>query len=343
MADEVVHRLIIEDPEGGTRTVDVPVGITTLGRQTGNDLVLEHSQISRRHAQFISTKTECEIHDLGSSNGTSVNGKKIEPKAPVLLNPGDTIKIGGFILTYEAIEKQPAVEKRAVEEAEKKLPEPEAEPDSPKEPEEHVKEEEAAPVKKKTQRLPSRPPAGRAPPPPPDAFELEAMHAPPPFGLPGLSTKSSRLIHFLPGIYHEDFMERFLALFESILLPIEWNIDNFDLFLDSSTAPLSFLPWLARWYEIAFDPTWTEGQRRTLLKDAHWIYAKRGTKQALARLIEIYLGEPPEIEDQSEDLEAYTFRISIPARKRDINPELIEALVDASKPAYTSYTVKYKR
>ena len=70
------------------------------------------------------------------------------------------------------------------------------------------------------------------------------------------------LLSYLPGIYHTEFMSHFLAIFEAVLFPVEWQIDNFDLFLDPGTAPRNFLPWLANWFDIVFDSTWSEAQQR---------------------------------------------------------------------------------
>jgi phage tail-like protein len=160
---------------------------------------------------------------------------------------------------------------------------------------------------------------------------------------PGLSTHSRRLLSYLPGIYHTDFMARFLGIFESILTPIEWNVDNFDLYLHPGTAPTGFMPWLANWFEIAFDPTWSEAQRRTLLAEAHQIYARRGTRWALSRVLEIYTGRKPEIIDLGEGQEPCTFTVKLPLRKRDANQELIAAITDANKPAHTTYTLEFKQ
>ena len=153
----------------------------------------------------------------------------------------------------------------------------------------------------------------------------------------------SQLLDFLPGIYHTDFMSRFLAVFESILMPIEWNIDNFDLYLDIGTAPPGFLPWLANWHEIVFDPSWSDAQRRDFLKAAYQIYARRGTHWALTKILEIYTGMEPEIDDTSEKLAPHTFIVKLPLRKREVDKRLIEALIDTNKPAHTTYEVKYKR
>jgi phage tail-like protein len=137
-------------------------------------------------------------------------------------------------------------------------------------------------------------------------------------------------------------MSRFLAIFEATLLPVEWTIDSFDQFLDPGTAPTGFLPWLASWYGLTFDSTWTEPQRRQLLSEAHAIYARRGTQWALGRVLEIYTGAEPEIDDEAKDLDPFTFSVVVPRRKRDVRSDLIEALIDAHKPAHTSYKLRFK-
>ncbi len=159
---------------------------------------------------------------------------------------------------------------------------------------------------------------------------------------PGLEIRSRRLLSYLPSIYHTEFMSRFLGIFETILTPIEWNIDNFDLFLDPGTAPADFLTWLAEWFDITFDPSWTEAQQRQLLREAHLIYARRGTRWALSRVLEIYTGHRPEIIDDDDALEPYTFSITLPVQAAQLGRDLIEHLIDAHKPTHTMYTLEFR-
>jgi phage tail-like protein len=137
-------------------------------------------------------------------------------------------------------------------------------------------------------------------------------------------------------------MARFLGLFESILTPIEWNVENFDLFLNPATAPVGFIPWLAQWFDITFESAWTESQRRTLLKDAHLIYARRGTRWALSRVIEILTGYKPTIIDDGNDLPDFTFKVILPLVASQVNREMIERLIDAHKPAHTMYSLEFQ-
>ena len=63
-----------------------------IGRDEGCNLVLDDSKVSRRHAYLQEIDGGVEVGDLGSSNGTFVNGRRIE--RPVMLAPGDSLRIG---------------------------------------------------------------------------------------------------------------------------------------------------------------------------------------------------------------------------------------------------------
>jgi VWFA-related protein len=63
-----------------------------IGRQDGNDIVIKENNISRQHAEIIFSNGEFFIKDLNSSNGTYINGIKINQQ--VKINNYDTFKIG---------------------------------------------------------------------------------------------------------------------------------------------------------------------------------------------------------------------------------------------------------
>jgi len=65
---------------------------TTLGRDQENDICLQDELISRYHAVVERVETEFQITDLKSSNGTFVNGQRIQK--PTVLQPGDTVRLG---------------------------------------------------------------------------------------------------------------------------------------------------------------------------------------------------------------------------------------------------------
>ncbi|KGF72899.1 ABC transporter ATP-binding protein [Neosynechococcus sphagnicola sy1] len=64
----------------------------SIGRDPRNDMVISHPTVSRFHAKVERQNGSFVLNDLGSSNGTYVNGKEV--MSPVVLRTGDTIRIG---------------------------------------------------------------------------------------------------------------------------------------------------------------------------------------------------------------------------------------------------------
>lgn len=67
----------------------------TVGRSAGNDLVLADPEISRRHVRVIRRADGYAVEDIGSTNGTFVNGQRISHLT--LLQDGDTIDLGDTV------------------------------------------------------------------------------------------------------------------------------------------------------------------------------------------------------------------------------------------------------
>lgn len=71
-----------------------------LGRDVGNEIVINDAEISRRHTRLLMQDENYIVEDLGSTNGTFINGKKIS--GPTVLEAGQTIRLGENItLSYE--------------------------------------------------------------------------------------------------------------------------------------------------------------------------------------------------------------------------------------------------
>ncbi len=69
----------------------------TIGRQAGCDIVLDDHKASRRHAVLHVAGSVVEVEDLGSSNGTLLNGKPVTRR---MLRDGDEVRIGATALRY---------------------------------------------------------------------------------------------------------------------------------------------------------------------------------------------------------------------------------------------------
>jgi pSer/pThr/pTyr-binding forkhead associated (FHA) protein len=80
-----------EGPIAG-RTVDA--ADRTVGRE-GCDVLLADPEVSRRHARIVLTGAGAEVEDLGSTNGTFVNGRRITGRTA--LQPGDRIAFGNTV------------------------------------------------------------------------------------------------------------------------------------------------------------------------------------------------------------------------------------------------------
>lgn len=70
----------------------------TIGRDTDNDVVVDNKLASRHHALIQKIKDAYFIKDMGSTNGTFINGTTIPADKYVKLRPGDKITIGNMNL-----------------------------------------------------------------------------------------------------------------------------------------------------------------------------------------------------------------------------------------------------
>ena len=70
------------------------------GRSSGCDLPIKSVEISRRHAEVIWEDKTPLVRDLGSENGTLINGKRISERA---LEDGDKLELGPFVCTYRCL------------------------------------------------------------------------------------------------------------------------------------------------------------------------------------------------------------------------------------------------
>jgi len=89
--------LLVTGPSAGNRFQ--LEGELTLGRSPSCEVPLEDHRVSRRHAKLEWVDGQARVEDLGSRNGTLVNGERIE--VPVVLLPGDRVQVGDTTVLYE--------------------------------------------------------------------------------------------------------------------------------------------------------------------------------------------------------------------------------------------------
>jgi pSer/pThr/pTyr-binding forkhead associated (FHA) protein len=95
-----VLKLIIEDDEGRKTVVPFVREEITIGRQEGNTIRLTERNVSRRHARLLRQNGHVVVEDLGSSNGTRINGERISGQSAI--KDGDLIQIGDYDLALQS-------------------------------------------------------------------------------------------------------------------------------------------------------------------------------------------------------------------------------------------------
>jgi pSer/pThr/pTyr-binding forkhead associated (FHA) protein len=89
---KIPREIVIHAPSGGTRTVGLAGRGLRLGRAGQADLILEDVYVSDEHAEILPDDGGWSVRDLGSTNGTYLNGAKITRPTP--LAAGDQLRLG---------------------------------------------------------------------------------------------------------------------------------------------------------------------------------------------------------------------------------------------------------
>jgi phage tail-like protein len=179
-------------------------------------------------------------------------------------------------------------------------------------------------------------------------------------------TPQGQLLKYLPALYTEqdEFMGRFVMLFESFWQPIEERINNIHYYLDPKLTPPDLLPWLATWVDLMLDEKWPEEKRRKLLSAMVPLYRQRGTRRGLQQYLEIYTGQQAHIvEHRAHNFQlgkitrlgpsaalgkrnvSHTFSVTLTLppleseEQRKERQRKIEAIIESEKPAHTAYTL----
>lgn len=90
-----------------------PDRAVTVGRARESDICIPSQMVSRNHGKFAFENRVWTYTDLKSSNGSRINGKRMER---VVLQSGDQIEVGGFIITYKEIHDLSDISEKAEDE-----------------------------------------------------------------------------------------------------------------------------------------------------------------------------------------------------------------------------------
>ncbi len=86
--------LVFLAKNGAQKVFPLPSNVTVIGRRRNCDLRIPLDSVSRRHCQLSVENGSLKVRDLGSRNGTFLNGKRIEE---VIAHAGDFIQIGPVV------------------------------------------------------------------------------------------------------------------------------------------------------------------------------------------------------------------------------------------------------
>lgn len=106
-------------------------------------------------------------------------------------------------------------------------------------------------------------------------------------------------LRYLPELYgYDDFVNRFLMMFESFWKPISQQITQGENYFDPNLTPDVFLNWLGTWVGMEVDETFPRERVRELIKNAIPFYHSRGTAESLRFFLELYSGGNVEIKER---------------------------------------------
>ncbi len=94
-------RLDVYWPSGPVESYQIDKPSTAIGRSSGNDIVLDTNAVSRYHVSLTRKDSQIILVDLGSANGTYLDGERIKAHEPYTLRGGEEIQIGDIRLIFQ--------------------------------------------------------------------------------------------------------------------------------------------------------------------------------------------------------------------------------------------------
>jgi pSer/pThr/pTyr-binding forkhead associated (FHA) protein len=100
-------RITIAEPNGVTRTRPITPQGLIIGRGADSDLVINYASASRHHAQVGLDGANYYVMDLGSTNGTYLDGIRLAANQPTIWPPGSPLTIGNITFQLEQLQFDP--------------------------------------------------------------------------------------------------------------------------------------------------------------------------------------------------------------------------------------------
>jgi phage tail-like protein len=195
---------------------------------------------------------------------------------------------------------------------------------------------DAPPLPSMPSRLPEQSVIGATPPEPrPGARDTEDLYR---LGLP--PDRSNWASNLQPPYDEMPSIGRYLLIFESMLAPVVWTLDNADAYLSPDLAPAEWRRWVASWFDVLLLPGLAEAQQRRLLREVGWLFLRRGTRPGLARMLELYFGVEPEIIENDGQACHFTVRLPLGRGQAALSREVAVRILEAQKPAFAGYTLE---
>ena len=162
------------------------------------------------------------------------------------------------------------------------------------------------------------------------------------------------LIDALPALFQADgFTQRFVSAFDDMLAPIFASLDSFPAYLDPWLAPEDFLEWLASWFGLMLDESWSLERRRPLVARAFDFYRLRGTAGGLKSQLELLTGGTVDLHETGGIVTSTTAEAAFPGSPNfallvrvavddpsSVNASRLDAVVAAAKPAHVTHKLE---
>lgn len=301
------------------QTLSLTTPVLRIGRTPENGLALAHQTISRSHAEVRIEPQGVTLTDLGSANGTFLGDERLLANQPHMLTDGASFRVGPFVIIYRTAKSQAQAAAREQEEVR-----------TARDMQDAAVQFAAAP---RPSAVPTILPGASLTPAPQPAKPVRRR----------VEEQGGIYARYLPDIFQDDdFLRRFLRIFEDIWEPLEHRQDHIGMYFDPRTCPAAFLPWLASWLDLPYNPHWPEARHRRLLSQAMELYSWRGTRYGLTRMIEVCTGLTPVITESPTQPYVFHIRITLPAgmSQEAVDRNLIEELIQSHKPAHAGYILE---